>query len=527
MAGVAVDLGQHRAVVGDDQVVALQPRLDLGGIGAGDAQGVAAFVVEDQVAILVQAEDEHVVAAAAIDRVAAQAAIQPVVAVAAVDPVGTTAAEHAVVAARRMDAVGAVVADDQAGMVVADHVVRLAALQADVLDVGVDLLTKAGDVGREMRDVGAAEDEGGAAAGAGKRGGEAGAIAVGDHHRVVATLIDAEAELGDRVAHVGQDQDLVAGAAFEPVDARAAVEEVVTATTEELVVATPAEELVVADTAIEQVVTGLALEQVVAAAAEQRVVAGAALEPVVAAGAVEIVVAGAADDMLVAVAPDEDVVAIGQHDLAVAAVAADIAPDRADFLLGRGFAGLGQLRQRGQLRAALQAACPGRGRCSGGRRRDGGWCGPSSDRGSRDLGAGEAGEPGQGRRIDQPIAGSSGERHAYGQAVGRRRGCRRVAQSAGPVTGLAVRWAAHRLDQPDPRRPREPGGNSAPAAGPRNVAASGVAISWPISGRRRRRGRIGTPPACAGFAARPAGMRERHRCRTASCLLPRARRATD
>ena len=68
-----------------------------------------------------------------------------------------------------MDAVGAVVADDQAGPVVADHVVRAAALQADVLDVGVDLLAEARDVRSGTGDVGPAEHEGGAAGGAGQR----------------------------------------------------------------------------------------------------------------------------------------------------------------------------------------------------------------------------------------------------------------------------------------------------------------------------------------------------------------------
>ena len=70
-----------------------------------------------------------------------------------------------VVAAAGVDVVVAVIADDDAVAIVADHVVIVVALQPDVLDVGIDLLAKAGNVMREVGEIRPAKDEGGLAAG--------------------------------------------------------------------------------------------------------------------------------------------------------------------------------------------------------------------------------------------------------------------------------------------------------------------------------------------------------------------------
>ena len=106
-------------------------------------------------------------------------------------------------------------------------------------------------------------------------------IALGHDHGIVATAVDTEPELGHRIADVGEDQDLVAGAAFQHVDPGPTVELVVAAAALEMVVARAAGQNIVVEAAIEPVVATAALEQIIARAAQQHVVAGAALQMVV------------------------------------------------------------------------------------------------------------------------------------------------------------------------------------------------------------------------------------------------------
>ncbi len=197
--------------------------------------------------------------------------------------------------------------------------------------------------------------------------------------------------------------------------------------------------------AVEQVVAGIALQQVVARAAQERVVARAALEVIVAARPVEIVVAGAAHDMLVAVAADEDVVAVGEYDRAVAAVAAHVAPDRAQLLLARGIGRPGEREIRHGCHRCARGQKPGAGSRRGG---------PGTGHGGRqalgrhgdggNLQAADAGEPGQRREID----GSAGRPRGSVRAARGTRQRRRQRACGGTVEIVrprSVRGSAARI----------------------------------------------------------------------------------
>src|SRR5215831_12610258 len=116
------------------------------------------------------------------------------------------------------------------------------------------------------------------------------------------------------------DQEVVAGAAFDPVVAFVALQRVgalaaqncvVSAAAVDQVVAVAAEHGIVADVAVDNVVAGIAMNDVVAGAAVDDVVAVAAEYDVIARAAAEDIVAGVAIDRVIATARQQLVVARG------------------------------------------------------------------------------------------------------------------------------------------------------------------------------------------------------------------------